>query len=688
MFRQDILGGRLCRRCGAVLAGALLPLLVWWGGVGPFPAEVAAGAEAVSVRQISAVAKAPAALKAAMRKAPARGVKQARGAPALSGDPSYFVKLEQGFVELPWATLVALGLEVERWFAQSNTLVLEATAGVAAQSRQGGEDAAALLDALRALPGVVWAEKGRPLQAAAYPSDPYYEQQWALPAAGFPGAWDITVGDAGVVIAVLDSGVAQDIADLAGKIVGPYSTLHETAEAWAWEDVYGHGSGVAGVALAQGDNAVGVAGAAWDVSLMPVHFTDDGTVWSSDFVEAIYYAVDHGADVINISYGSDEPVTAEQEAIAYALGHDVVVVAAAGNGGASSGIQYPAAFPGVIAVTSCSRAYRSSSFSGRGPEADLVAPGEDILAYWATAEEWGLTGQSGTSFATPLVAGAAALLLSGCPDLTPSQVEACLEGAATDLGASGFDWSFGNGLLNAEAALRNACPATTTTTLPSTTSTTSTTLGPTSTTTTSLPVPVPVSPFPDVPTHHPYFQAIVELEERGVVNGQTNGTFGPDSPVMRAQFAKMACRALGVAAQESMVAPFQDLGADDPGSLYPHDYIAAAAAQGIMRGVSPGYFHPWDTLSRAQLITAVVRAVQSLDPSVLATPPAWYQPGIGVFSPEHYPYLRVAEHNGLLAGLVGYGRGWDPWAAATRGEVAEIVWRAMTAYRPAFRPGS
>ncbi len=97
-----------------------------------------------------------------------------------------------------------------------------------------------------------------------------------------------------------------------------------------------------------------------------------------------------------------------------------------------------------------------------------------------------------------------------------------------------------------------------------------------------------MSPFPDVPTYHNYFRAIYELTQRGVVNGQTDGTFGPDGPVMRAQFAKMACGALGIAATESMVAAFQDLGADDPASLYPHDYIAAAAAQGIMRGVTPG----------------------------------------------------------------------------------------------------
>lgn len=677
MFRQHILGARRYRRRIAVAVGALLPLLAWWSGVAPFTAEVAAGAEASPVRQVVSVAKSAAAVEAAVRKAPFRAAMRALGVPAAAEDPSYFVKLERGVTQLPPTTLSTLGLKTVDWFTQSNTLALEAVVRDTGDGGPREESEAALLSALRGLPGVIWAEKGRPLRAAAYPNDPYYDQQWSLPATGFPGAWDITVGEAEVVIAVLDSGVAHDIADLADKIVDPYSTLHETAEAWAWEDVYGHGSGVAGVALAQGDNALGVAGAAWDVSLMPVHFTDDGTVWSSDFVEAIYYAVDHGADVINISYGSDEPVTAEQEAIAYALARGVVVVAAAGNGGSTSGIQYPAAFPGVIAVTSCSRSYGSSSFSGVGPEADLAAPGEEILAYYATADEWGVMKQFGTSFATPLVAGAAGLLLSACPEMTPGEVEACLEGAATDLGASGFDPAFGNGLLNVEAALRDAVPTSTTTTVPPTTSTTA---WPPSTTTTSVTVPVPVSPFPDVPTYHHYFRAILELAERGVVNGQMDGTFGPDGPVMRAQFAKMACGALGIVATEDMVAAFQDLGVDDPASLYPHDFIAAAAAQGIMRGVSPGRFHPWETLSRAQMITTVIRAVQALHPNALATPPEWFQAGVGPFSEDHYPYLRVAEHNGLLDGLLGYGPGWDPWAAATRGEVADILWRAMTAY--------
>ncbi|NLT34466.1 MAG: S8 family serine peptidase [Gaiellales bacterium] len=654
-----------------------MALLIWWSGVAPFAPEVATGSEAPHVQQVKPVGKSRGAVEAVARKSASRAVKTALGVASATEDPTYFLKLEDGVSRLPEGALDVLGLKVTHWFAHSNTLALEAVAVGSGETAERGENGTALVDALAGLPGVVWAEKGRPLRAAAYPNDPYYDQQWSLPASCFPGAWDITVGREGVVIAVLDSGVAQDIPDLADKIVEPYSTLHETAEAWAWEDVHGHGSGVAGVALAQGDNAVGVAGAAWDVSLMPVHFTDDGTVWSRDFVEAIYYAVDHGADVINISYGSDELVMGEKEAIDYALQQGVVVVAAAGNGGSTSGIQYPAAFPGVIAVTSCSRAYRSSSFSNVGLEADLAAPGEEILAYFATAQEWGLAAQSGTSFASPLVAGAAALLLSECPDMTPGEVEACLEGAATDLGAPGFDPAFGNGLLNAEAALKDACAvSTTTTTAPSTTSTTERP----STTTTSVSDPLPVSPFPDVPTYHPYFRAIIELARGGVVNGRTDGTFGPDSPVMRAQFAKMACGGLGVVVTESLVAAFQDLGADDPASLYPHDYIAAAAAQGIMRGVTSGYFRPWDTLTRAQMLTAVVRAMHALHPGALAAPPAWFQTGVGDFSADHYPQLRVAEYNGLLDGLVGYGPGWDPWLAATRGEVADVLWRAMTAY--------
>jgi hypothetical protein len=134
--------------------------------------------------------------------------------------------------------------------------------------------------------------------------------------------------------------------------------------------------------------------------------------------------------------------------------------------------------------------------------------------------------------------------------------------------------------------------------------------------------------------------------------------------------------AQGQPVSESLVAPFADLGPDDPNDLYPHDYIALIAQTGVTVGKTPTTFAPWENVSRAQVLSMVVRAAQNKFAigGILAPPPAGYQGSLGDFSPAHAENARIAEHNGLTAGLVGFGPGWDPWAPATRGECAQIIW--------------
>lgn len=217
----------------------------------------------------------------------------------------------------------------------------------------------------------------------------------------------------------------------------------------------------------------------------------------------------------------------------------------------------------------------------------------------------------------------------------------------------------------------------TTTTLPSTT----TTLPPTTTTTVPVPTPTttsttlpPAPGFTDVGTSHPYHTAISGMHQAGIIDGYLDGSFRPDNPVLRQHFAKMIVGALSIPVNEGLVAPFGDLGADDPGDLYPHDYIAAAAAYGITNGTVPGHFSPWADITRAQVVTMIVRGAQSLKPGTLATPPAGYTGSISSFSGVHSPNMRMAEYNALMTGLVGFGPGWNPWAKATRGEVAQLLW--------------
>lgn len=183
--------------------------------------------------------------------------------------------------------------------------------------------------------------------------------------------------------------------------------------------------------------------------------------------------------------------------------------------------------------------------------------------------------------------------------------------------------------------------------------------------------------FADVPFDHPYREAIVALAGSRVVSGYqgANGStlFKPDDPVRRAQFAKMVSGVFRLPVNESLVSPFTDLGVDDPMNLYPHDYVAAAALAGITLGVDPGVFAPYADITRAQVVTMLVRGTERLAPNALAGPPAVYLGTMGDFSADHGQAMRSAEYNGLLTGIVGFGRDWNPWQAATRGEVAQML---------------
>jgi len=215
----------------------------------------------------------------------------------------------------------------------------------------------------------------------------------------------------------------------------------------------------------------------------------------------------------------------------------------------------------------------------------------------------------------------------------------------------------------------------TTTTVRSTTTTTQWT--PPNTTTT-----IPTALFSDVPAWHPYLAAVTGMKQAGIIDGYLDGSFRPDNPVFRQHFAKMIVGALSIPVNETLVAPFSDLGLDDPGDLYPHEYIAAAASYGITNGTAPGQFSPWADITRAQVVTMIVRGAQSLKPGALATPPAGYAGPIPNFSDVHSPNMRVAEYNSLMTGLIGFGPGWNPWAKATRGEVAQILWNVLALIGP------
>ncbi len=179
--------------------------------------------------------------------------------------------------------------------------------------------------------------------------------------------------------------------------------------------------------------------------------------------------------------------------------------------------------------------------------------------------------------------------------------------------------------------------------------------------------------FSDVAWDAFYGDAIFNLAQSGVVAGFTDGSFRSDQTVTRAQIAKMVSGALGIVDDDPPVStPFLDLGTPD-GNMYPHKYVAALVSAGAVEGTNPGVFSPWDEVTRVQVISILVRAMKTLAPDSLEVPSGDWVGTIGAVNPRHDESIMLAEYNGLLAGLDGYGSSWDPWAPASRGEVAQLL---------------
>jgi thermitase len=241
------------------------------------------------------------------------------------------------------------------------------------------------------------------------PNDPYFANQWGLTKIQAPQAWDITRGSPSVSIAILDTGIDIDHPDLAAKIIASANFGNSTTV----DDLDGHGTHVAGIAAAITMNGVGVAGVGRDCSLMNVKvMSDDGTGYYSWLAEGIVWAADNGANVINISVGGSDPSSVLEDAVNYAWGKGAVVVAAAGNGGTTAAF-YPAYYANAMAVAATNASDAMPAWSNRGGWVDVAAPGDSIYSCVLDAQ-YGY--KSGTSMASPHVAGLAALVFAVVTD--------------------------------------------------------------------------------------------------------------------------------------------------------------------------------------------------------------------------------------------------------------------------------
>ena len=304
--------------------------------------------------------------------------------------------------------------------------------------------------ALARNPHVSFVEENYLAKPTAIPNDPSYASQWHLPKIAAPPGWDISTGSSTVDIAIIDTGVDPSHPDLTGKLLPGYNFVTNTTDT---HDVYGHGTKTAGSAAAMANNGVGVSGVAWQNPIMPLVVTDStGSASYSSIANAITYAVDHGVRIINISFGGPTSSTTLQSAIDYAWNKGAVVFASAGNY-ATSTPNYPAACNHVVAVSATTSSDTLASFSSFGSWITVAAPGDAILT---TTNGGGYGTVSGTSFSSPITAGLGALILSVNPTLTNAQVVDIITKNADDLGAPGFDTSFGNGRINVFKSLSAA----------------------------------------------------------------------------------------------------------------------------------------------------------------------------------------------------------------------------------------
>lgn len=340
------------------------------------------------------------------------------------------------------------------------------------------------------------------------PNDTFYSSQWHLPKVQAPAAWDNTMGDSEVTVAVIDTGFALTHQDLDSKWavnngeagstavegVAPNCTSRglpldkscnnidddndeyidnkigwdfvandnsvQAGEVDSTSSAAAHGTLVSGLVAAESSNAQGMSGVAWDAKLLPLQaLGDNGEGDTVSVALAIRYAVMHGAKVINLSLGSagSDPLVAEQ--VDYAHSQGVVVVAAAGNENMGS-LSYPANYSTVIAVGASDSADSRASFSNYSSNLAILAPGASICSTsWSSANQTSryTCGSAGTSFSSPIVAGSVALLLSQDLSLTPTQVKSVLTSTATKVaGMSGqsFTTLYGYGRLNTYDALK------------------------------------------------------------------------------------------------------------------------------------------------------------------------------------------------------------------------------------------
>lgn len=326
--------------------------------------------------------------------------------------------------------------------------------------------ASEVANSLKSQEGVEFAEPNYLVPEAAVPNDPLTIEGitktdangngvietagWHLGVVNGPAAWDVHKGSEEVIIAVIDSGIDSTHPDLAAKIVPGWNFYDNNADT---TDVKGHGTGVAGLAVASSDNSTGVASMCWNCKLMPVR-ASSSTGWASyaTLATSIVYAADNGARVANLSFARMNDRADINAAADYMISKGGVVVVGSGNSDVEE-VSLAQDNPRIIVAASTNINDVRSSWSTYGAGVDVSAPGETVK----TTMRNGIYGSgSGTSFSSPMVAGMAGMIISANPNLTPTQITGIIKSSVDDLGTPGFDKYYGHGRINLCKAIATA----------------------------------------------------------------------------------------------------------------------------------------------------------------------------------------------------------------------------------------
>ena len=535
-------------------------------------------------------------------------------------------------------------------------------------------------DRVRRDPQLVDLEVDAPVAAAG---DPLRSQQWEHQRMQVATAHETATGE-GVVVAVLDTGVDAEHVDLVGQVLSGYDAIRRVpGETDDGSD--GHGTQVAGMIAAIAGNGIGIAGAAPDVRILPVKVLEhDGNGRMSDVAHGINWAVNAGADVINLSLAGQSMSSAVHSALRTAQDAGVIVIASAGNlGSQGNPVMYPAAYPETVAVGATNEFDRRASFSGYHDYVDVVAPGVGVTTTTLTDTMFGTW--SGTSASAPLVSATAALALeaAGHQDASTEHAEAIVESitsTALDLGEAGHDPHFGHGLVQADEAVRAAELLTSSDETPSPPSDDTAPTSPAPETSTESPDPstptsrdacpsgMPSAGFADTrgSVHERYIDCMAWW---GITTGVAPERFAPQDDVTRAQIATFLYRTLDETAQLPSRAPrtsFRDVAADHTHVLG----IETLAGLGVIHGTDANRFSPGRDATRGQMASLIVRMHEEVVGRQI-TP-----------SSRSFPDIAGSPHETNIRKLVslevttGFSDGtFQPSGSVTRGQMATFVMR-------------